>query len=197
MSDRPDSPPSSTVRAFVAANLDSDLKAALAKVQDRLKTTQADVGWVRPENLHLTLKFLGQVEACRLGVIGETIATAATGFDPVRLVFEGLGAFPRPRAARVVWVGVSHGAEALAALQARVEAGLESLGFAREARPFSAHLTLGRVRGPAHREQLACALTSTPAEALGEMVLDRIELMKSDLSVGGARYSILQSFPLG
>lgn len=197
MPDRPDSQPVSAIRAFVAANLDSGLKAALARVQDRLKATRADVGWVRPENLHLTLKFLGQVEESRLGVIGEAIAAAATGCGPIRLVFEGLGAFPRPRAARVVWIGLSHGAEALAELQARVEAGLESLGFAREGRLFTAHLTLGRVQSPAHREQLACALTSMPAEALGEMVLDRIELMKSNLSAGGARYSILRSFPLG
>jgi 2'-5' RNA ligase len=197
MPDRPDSSPVSVIRAFVAANLNSGLKAALARVQDRLKATRADVGWVRPENLHLTLKFLGQVEEGRLGAIGEAIAAAATGCGPIRLVFEGLGAFPSPRAARVVWIGLSHGAEALAKLQTRVETGLESLGFAREERPFTAHLTLGRVRSPAHREQLAYALTSTPAEALGEMVLDRIELMKSDLNVVGARYSILQSFSLG
>ena len=193
----PDSSPRLTIRAFVAANLDSGLKAAMARVQDRLKATRADVGWVRPENLHLTLKFLGQIEEGCLGAIGEAVAAAATGCGPIRLVFEGLGAFPQPRVARVVWIAVSHGAEALAELQARVEAGLESLGFAREARPFTAHLTLGRVRSPAHREQLARALTGAPAEALGEMVLDRIELMKSDLSAAGARYSILQSFPLG
>ncbi len=196
MPDRSDSEPVSTVRAFIAANLDPDLKAVLAKAQDRLKAARADVGWVRPENLHLTLKFLGQVERNRMSAIGEAIAAAASGCGPIRLVFQGLGAFPRPREARIVWIGLSHGTEALAALQARIEAGLESIGFAREARPFTAHLTLGRVRGPARREQLARALAEAPAEALGEMVLDRIELMKSNLSAGGARYSILQSFPL-
>ncbi|WP_337287413.1 RNA 2',3'-cyclic phosphodiesterase [Candidatus Methylomirabilis sp.] len=196
MSDRSDVQPVSTVRAFVAANLTPDLKAALAMVQDRLKATRVDVGWVRPDNLHLTLKFLGQVEESRIDAIRDAIAAAASGSGPIRLVFQGLGAFPRPREARVVWIGLSHGSEALAALQARIEAALESLGFAREARPFTAHLTLGRVRGPARREQLARAITEAPAEALGEMVLDRIELMQSNLSAGGARYSILQSFPL-
>ncbi|MBZ0159096.1 MAG: RNA 2',3'-cyclic phosphodiesterase [bacterium] len=196
MSDRSDVQPVSTVRAFVAANLTPDLKAALAMVQDRLKATRVDVGWVRPDNLHLTLKFLGQVEESRIDAIRDAIAAAASGSGPIRLVFQGLGAFPRPREARVVWIGLSHGSEALAALQTRIEAALESLGFAREARPFTAHLTLGRVRGPARREQLARAITEAPAEALGEMVLDRIELMQSDLSAGGARYSILQSFPL-
>lgn len=197
MPNRGNSQPISAIRAFVAANLDPDIKAALAGVQDQLKATRADVGWVQPENLHLTLKFLGQVEEGRLGVIGKAVAAAATGCGPVRLIFEGLGAFPHPRTARVVWVGVSHGAEALTELQAKVEAALEPLGFARETRPFTAHLTLGRVRSPARRAQLARALTGAIAEALGEMVLDRIELMKSDLSAAGARYSVLQSVPLG
>jgi len=197
MPDRPASQPITTVRAFVAANLDSGLKAVLGSVQERLKAARADVGWVRPENLHLTLKFLGQVEEGRIGAVGEAITAAATGCGPIHLVFQGLGAFPSLRAARVVWIGLSHGAETLAALRARIEAGLEPRGFAREARPFTAHLTLGRVRGPAHREQLARALTGATTEALGEMLLDRIELMRSDLSAGGARYSVLQRFPLG
>lgn len=196
MPDKTDPQRVSTVRAFVAANLNPDLQAALARVQDRLKTTRANVGWVRLENLHLTLKFLGEVEEGRVSAIKEAIAAATVGCGSIRLVFQGLGAFPRPREARVVWVGLSHGTEALVELQTRIEAGLESLGFAREARPFTAHLTLGRVRGPAHREQLARAIAEAPAETLGEMVLDRIELMKSNLNTGGARYSILQSFPL-
>jgi len=164
---------------------------------ERLRSTRADVGWVRPENLHLTLKFLGQVEQTRLLAIAEVIGSVARSSVPFRLVLGGLGAFPSPRAARVIWVGVPEGAGSLAGLQARLEAELEPLGFAREERAFTAHLTLGRVRGPGHREQLAAALISMPAELLGEMVLDRIELMKSDLRPGGARYSILHSLPLG
>ncbi len=196
MPHRPERSPGPTVRAFVAVNLDQGLKDGLAKVQERLKATHADVGWVRPESLHLTLKFLGQVEEGRLGAVAEAIATAAAGCGSFRLALGGLGAFPQPRAARVVWIGVQQGAEALGMLQARVEAGLESLGFAREERPFSAHLTLGRVRGPGHREQLAVALTSIPAEPLGEMMLQRIELMRSELGPGGARYTVLRTCPL-
>ena len=193
----PDRPPSfRTIRAFVAVNLDPGLREGLVQVQERLKATRADVGWVRPENLHLTLRFLGQVEEARLHAAAEAVAAATSGFGPFRFVLGGLGAFPTPRTARVVWIGVSHGAEKLASLQAKVEEGLESVGFPPEERAFSAHLTLGRVRGPGHREQLAVALTSMPAEPLGEMVLHRIELMKSDLNPGGPRYSVLQSFPL-
>jgi 2'-5' RNA ligase len=180
----------------VAVNLDPSLRKVLAEVQERLKATRADVGWVRPESLHLTLKFLGQVEAPRLGAVADAVATVALGYGSFRLVFSGLGAFPTPRLARVVWVGVSEGAQDLAGLQARVEAVLERFGFPLDERPFAAHLTLGRVRGPGHREQLVAALASTPAAPLGEMLVERIELMRSDLSPGGARYSILQSCPL-
>ncbi|MBI2903295.1 MAG: RNA 2',3'-cyclic phosphodiesterase [Candidatus Methylomirabilis oxyfera] len=197
MPPRPDCPPPHTIRAFVAANLDSGLKEALARIMERLRSTRADVGWVRPENLHLTLKFLGRVEQTRLLAIAEVIGSVARRSAPFRLVVGGLGAFPSPRAARVVWVGVPEGADSLAGLQARLEAELEPLGFAREERAFTAHLTLGRVRGPGHREQLAAALISMPPELLGEMVLDRIELMKSDPRPGGARYSIVHSFLLG
>lgn len=197
MPQRPDRPPSSTVRAFVAANLDPGLKRAIALVQEQLRATRADVGWVRPENLHLTLKFLGQVAEASVQTIAEAIEAAALGDGSFRLVFAGLGAFPQPRSARVIWVGVDEGAQGLAGLQARLEAQLEPLGFPREARPFTAHLTLGRVRGPARREQLAAALTSMPAGPLGEMLLDRIELMKSELRPEGACHSVLRTFPLG
>lgn len=197
MSSRPERPPGLTIRAFVAVNLEPSLKEVLGRVQERLKTTRADVGWVRSENLHLTLKFLGEVEEPRLSAVADALGSAARGLSPFRLAFGGLGAFPQPRAARVVWIGVSQGAEALTELQGRVEAWLEPLGFARERRPFSAHLTLGRVRGPARREQLAAVLTSMAIESLGDMAVDRIELMRSELRSGGPCYSILRGFPLG
>ena len=197
MPQRPDHLLAPTIRAFVAANLDPGLKETIVIVQGRLKAARADVGWVRPENLHLTLKFLGQVQGAALPAIAEAVESVALGYGSFRLAFAGLGAFPQPRSARVIWIGVSEGAQGLAGLQARLEARLEPLGFPPETRPFAAHLTLGRVRGPGRREQLAAVLTSMPAEPLGEMVLDRIELMKSDLRPEGARYSVLRFFPLG
>jgi len=154
------------------------------------------VAWVRRENLHLTLKFLGEVEEAALGTVGDAIRQVAARHAPFRLVFSGLGAFPQPRTARVVWVGVGEGAGALAELYAEMEARLEPLGFQREARPFTSHLTLGRVRGPGRREQLAAAVTSMAPDAVGEMLLDRIDLMRSELRPEGARYSVLRTFPL-
>jgi 2'-5' RNA ligase len=185
-----------TSRAFVAANLDPGLRDRVARIQERLKEARADVSWVRPENLHLTLKFLGEVEDAALDAVADAIGSVAAGHAPVPLVLAGLGAFPQPRTARVVWIGVGGGAEGLAELHAELEAGLERLGFQRDARPFTSHLTLGRVRGPGRREQLAAAVTSMAPEPLGEMLLDRIDLMRSELRPEGARYSVLRTFPL-
>jgi 2'-5' RNA ligase len=185
-----------TIRAFIAANLEHGLRDRIARIQERLKESRADVSWVRPENLHLTLKFLGEVEEAALTAVADAIGPVAARHAPLRLVVAGLGAFPQPRAARVVWIGVREGAEGLAKLHAELEAGLEPLGFQREARPFTSHLTLGRVRGPGRREQLAAAVTSMMPEPVGDMLLDRIDLMRSELRPEGARYSVLRTFPL-
>lgn len=185
------------VRAFVAVNLAPEVKAALAAVEERLKSAHAEVGWVKPANLHLTLKFLGAVEEASVGTVGDAVAGAVCGYGSFRLTLQGLGAFPLLRAPRIVWVGVSGGAEALVALQAKVEAALKPLGFPRERRPFTAHLTLGRVRRPGNLAQLAALLTSMVREPLGEMVVERVELMRSELHPLGARYTSLRTCPLG
>jgi 2'-5' RNA ligase len=197
MPHQPEAPPSPAVRAFVAVNLDPALRDVLAGIQERLKATRADVGWVKPENLHLTLKFLGSVERQRLEAAADALSAAVRGYGSFRFVLGGLGAFPQPRAARVVWIGVPEGADRLAGLADRIDETLQPLGFPPEARPFTPHLTLGRVRGPGRREQLATALTSMPVGTVGGMQLSRIEMMQSDLRREGPRYSVLYSFELG
>jgi 2'-5' RNA ligase len=142
------------------------------------------------------LKFLGQVEASAVKPIIDVITSVTSTRGPVRLVFAGVGAFPQSRAPRVIWVGVTDETQALTGLQVQLDLRLEPLGFRREERPFSPHLTLGRVRGPARREQLSVALASMSPEPFGEMLVDRIDLMQSDLRPEGPRYSVLHSFPL-
>lgn len=184
------------VRAFVAANITRELQRALADVQSALRSSQADVSWVREENHHLTLKFLGEVAETRLPKIAEAIREAAGTAAPFEIALGGIGAFPSPRGARVVWVGMEAGAESLTALQAEVEARLHRIGFPRERRPFSAHLTLGRVRSPRNLDRLAEAMARTPAQGLGRMAVTRIELMRSQLSPQGSIYTVLETFPL-
>lgn len=184
------------MRTFIAANLTDTLKAALSQVQEALKARGADVSWVKPENLHITLKFLGEVEEARLPVLSETIASSLRGTSPFPLALGGLGAFPDLRFPRVIWIGVKRGAKELSALQARLEEGLQRIGFSPEDRPFSPHLTLGRVRSPRGRGALVEDLKALEIPILGEMILESVDLMRSQLHPTGAIYTIIQSFPL-
>lgn len=184
------------MRTFIAANLTDTLKAALSQVQEALKARGADVGWVKPENLHITLKFLGEVEEARLPVLSEAIASSLRGTSPFPLALGGLGAFPDLRFPRVIWIGVKRGAKELSALQARLEEGLQRIGFSPEDRPFSPHLTLGRVRSPRGRGALVEGLKALEVPILGEMILESVDLMRSQLHPTGAIYTIIQSFPL-
>lgn len=184
------------MRLFVAANLTGAVKEALAKVQHTLRSLSGDVSWVRPENLHITLKFLGEVEGERLEAVKGVIASSVAGCGPVLLSFAGLGAFPNLHTPRVIWAGVTEGFERLSFLQANLEEGFHSIGFPRETRPFTPHLTLGRVRSSRGLQPLLEAVRTWPGNPLGEMVLERVDLMRSQLHPGGSIYTLLESFPL-
>jgi 2'-5' RNA ligase len=183
-----------TVRTFVAILLPDDVRRALAASVAQLRTVGNDVAWVGPDNFHLTLKFLGPVDADRLPAVTDALTDAAGGCPSFQLGIRGLGAFPSPARPRVLWAGVDAGAAPAAALAARIDDGLEALGFKREARAFSPHVTLGRVRQPHAQPRLAEALTATVA--FGRVEVRHVSLMRSDLSPRGARYTELAAAPL-
>lgn len=172
------------------------LRATLATEIARLRSEARDVGWVAPDNLHLTLKFLGGVEPGRLPHTEAALSRVAGDARTFDVAVTGLGAFPTPSRPRVVWAGVGEGLAPLAELAARVEDALAPLGFAREPRGYSAHVTLGRVRTPRRDAALAVAIEAAADRAFGEVRVDRISLMRSDLSPKGARYTSLASWPL-
>jgi 2'-5' RNA ligase len=155
------------------------------------------VSWVAPENLHVTLKFLGNVDPTRLDAVRSALAAAAPAREAFDLAVQGLGAFPSPTRPRVIWAGVGAGEAPAAALAGRVEELLVPLGFAREARPFAAHVTLGRVREPRPDAALAEALAAGAARPFGLVRVARLSLMRSELSPRGARYTELAGWPLG
>lgn len=155
------------------------------------------MAWVAPDNLHVTLKFLGSVAPDRLDAIIEAVGRVARAAAPFAVVVQGLGAFPTPARARVIWAGITAGATELAVLAARVEEALAPLGFDRETRAFSAHVTLGRVRAPRRDPRLVCALERAGSAEFGRFEVDRLWLMRSELSPLGARYTPLESWPLG
>ena len=184
------------VRSFVAILLSEEVRAAVAAEIARLRPLAPRVSWISPPNLHLTLKFLGEVPSEALEQAKEGLAEAVAGAAPFGLHFGGLGAFPGMARPRVLWVGIDEGGQAAQALQARVDAALTRRGFAREERPYSPHLTIGRVREPRGLARLQQAMVQDARTDFGRLEVGRLSLMRSDLSPAGTRYTELAAFPL-
>lgn len=195
---RPDSGGPS-LRLFVACELPDEARDALAAVQRLLRERGAEgLRWVRPEGIHLTLKFLGEVPARRLEAIERVLARAVREPFHFSTQLAKLGSFGGSTGLRVVWVSLEGEVEGLARLAARVDAALEPLGFGRERRPFAAHLTLARVKegaSPQERRRLFDLLRSLELPPLPAVTLDAVSLMRSTLEPGGARYQCLARFP--
>jgi 2'-5' RNA ligase len=186
-------PIAAAVRAFVAILLTEQIRERLAAEAERLQPLARDIAWVARDNLHLTLKFLGGVEAGRLDRVAIVLAEAAAGLAAFDLEVRDLGAFPSATRPRVLWAGIGAGATQAAALAVRLDTALGPLGFASESRPFSAHVTLARVRVPRPNPPLAAALHGG---MLGRQHVDHASFMRSELWPGGARYSELARLPL-
>jgi RNA 2',3'-cyclic 3'-phosphodiesterase len=154
----------------------------------------SDVAWVAETNLHVTLKFLGQIDDARVPSLVSALAAAAAGLTGFEVGVRGLGAFPSATRPRVVWAGLD--APQLTALANAVDAALASLGFPRESRPFSAHVTLGRVRESRRPNRALAAALGRPVD-FGFLAVSHVSLMRSELSPRGARYTELAAAPLG
>ncbi len=178
------------VRSFVAIELPDELKRELVGLVDRLRADSPPVTrWGDPANIHLTLKFLGDVAAERLDAVMAALAAAVGDFAPFQLEVGGLGVFPNPNRVRVVWVAVSGETGQLLALQRAVEDAMEGLGFPGESRPFTPHLTLARVRDrtrPDERQAIGQLVASIEFAALAHIDVDAVHLMSSRLAPGGA-----------
>jgi len=185
------------IRSFIAVAMDEGIIARLAALQQELRRAEAPVSWVRPEGMHLTLKFLGNVPEGQIPRIGDALQGVTAARAPFRICVEGAGAFPNLRRPRVVWADVREGREALIELAAAVDAALAGLGFPPEDRPFSPHLTLGRVKAPNHLEHLAALIQSHVDDRFGEMTAREVILFRSELSPNGAKYTPLRRAALG
>lgn len=181
-------------RLFVAIELPDDTLRAIERVQTTLqrRAPERALRWVRPEGIHLTLKFLGDVPRSQIPAMEAALAEAAAGHDPLSLSIEELGGFPNPQRPRVLWLGVTGDTAPLARLQADVEKHLAPLGYPRENRPFSPHLTLARVRREASREDVDAvgALTRAGWEGVvSQWEAGAVSLMRSQLKPSGAVYT--------
>jgi len=182
---------SERVRSFIAILLDEAVRDAIASEVERLKPLARSVAWVPPQNLHLTLKFLGELQTESLEAIKEALVEGVSEAERFTLAFHGLGVFPGLARPRVLWVGVAHGALQCQALQARVDAALARRGLPKEGRPYTPHLTIGRVRDPRGLTALQQAITRNAQKGFGDSRVSSISLMRSDLHPSGARYTEL------
>jgi 2'-5' RNA ligase len=187
------------MRTFIAIELPQEIKDYLANLENQLKTSQADVKWVEPKNIHLTLKFLGEIDEKKLEKTEKIIeeVTKETNTFPIRL--SSVGAFPKINYPRVIWVGIDKGDNETKEIAEALEEKIAKIGIPKEDRPFSSHITIGRTRSSKNREKLVQNLNEL-ASSFGQENLEfsatKITLFKSTLTPKGPIYEILKEVKL-
>jgi len=181
-----------TIRTFVAVEINTAVREQTEQLIKRLQTAPVDVKWVEPRNLHLTLKFLGDVAAEETVRVCHAVARTAEQVAPFELELCGAGAFPNAQRPRTLWLGTGSGRELLETLHQRLESALRKLGFRRESRRFHAHLTLGRVRhGGPRTAELGELLRQYADYAAGRTTIRELVTFSSQLGRAGPTYEVL------
>ena len=185
------------MRCFIAIELPEAVKSTLSGIEEELKKSKADVRWVKPDNIHLTLKFFGNIEEKKTEKIIEIMESICNQYAPFTIEIKGMGTFPNIKSPRVLWVGIE-GNDTLKTLQKEIENKMESIGFEREDRAFTAHLTLGRFRSSIEKEGLLKAVKLHEKDTfVGSINVQSLSLIRSDLHPEGARYSKIIDISLG
>lgn len=179
------------IRTFIAIGLPEFVLQAIAKTQETLRGSGLDIRWVRREGIHLTLKFLGDIDRDDVGKIQAAMEEAAKGISPFTLTGDGVGVFPDFRRPRVIWAGISGDVQALFALQSALESQLKGLGFPKEKRHFKGHLTMGRVKDRVDRTKLQESLEGLARFETGSFTVKSVVLFQSTLRPQGAVYTRL------
>jgi 2'-5' RNA ligase len=176
------------LRSFIAIELPEPVRTALSELQNKFKECGADVRWVRPEGIHLTLKFLGDVKEQDVDSIVKLIEGTCRKYKAFNLEIAGAGVFPNKRSPRVLWVGIN-GNGTFKALQNEIDDTMSSMGYEKENRKFIPHLTLGRFRSFKGMDELMEKVELHRDSILGSADVNKISLMKSDLGPAGAKYT--------
>jgi 2'-5' RNA ligase len=185
------------IRSFLAIELPKTIQKRIEEIQKELVLSRADVRWVDPRNIHLTLKFFGSIEESRVDGIVQSIGDPVKTTLPFPLVVRGMGAFPHIKNPRIIWVGLVDSRGALASFQNRLETALEEVGFEAEDRPFHPHLTLGRTKSSRGKDELVGKMEAHREEGLGDFQVEKVILFKSDLRPSGPVYTPLREMKLG
>lgn len=176
------------MRSFIAIELPESIHKALAVVQSEYKETGADIRLVKPDNIHLTLKFLGDIPEAEVEKVEEVLKTVCGRYEPFEIGVCRTGIFPPKGSPRVLWAGLRNNNH-LTDLQRDIEDGLADIGFKKENRRFIPHLTIGRFRSSRRKEAVDEIIRSHENDGFGEMTARSVCLMKSELRPEGARYS--------
>jgi len=177
-----------TIRTFICIEIPDSIKSRIGRLQESLREIDAQISWTKPSNIHLTLKFLGGVRASRLERIKDAVTRAAQGIEPFDIEVNGTGCFPSPRSPRVLWVGITRVPEDLQSLYVKLEDELSRIGFDREKRKLSPHLTIGRIRTPHNASRVADSLIAATF-APEQFHTSEIIVMRSDLKPTGSIYT--------
>lgn len=185
------------LRLFIAVPLPPLLKEEIGKVLDRLRQGAGGVRWVRAENVHITLKFLGNVPGERVREVAQAMRRAAEGHAPFEIEIRGAGGFPTDRSPRVLWIGIGDERGGLFELYRDLQKELSPLGFPPEEREFRPHLTLGRVKADKDKRRVSLLLEEIKGREFGRMEVKELILYESRLKPSGAEYHDLERAALG
>ena len=183
-----------TIRAFIAVELSDQIKETIRNFQEHLKPSGCDIAWVKPENVHLTLKFLGDVKMKMIPSVTETLANSCRDLRSFDMALTQPGVFPDLRHPRVVWIGLDDTEGKLGQLAGSLETALGNIGFKKEKRAFQAHITVGRIKSGKNIQRLSESLERYQLPAGIIQNIRSICLYKSVLTSSGSIYSILTSY---
>ncbi|HIJ56839.1 MAG TPA: RNA 2',3'-cyclic phosphodiesterase [Deltaproteobacteria bacterium] len=187
---------SNTIRAFIAIELPEAVRSSIEMIQNRLKSLDLPLRWVRLENIHLTMKFLGDIDEIEIENIESSLQDSVKKQAPLTLSAKGVGVFPGISRPRVLWVGIHDHETGLTGLQESIEERLHRIGYSKERRPFRGHLTIGRAKGYVDEKKLKEAVDSFRGFESPPFTVNEFFMFRSVLKPGGAEYMKLIHIPL-
>jgi RNA 2',3'-cyclic 3'-phosphodiesterase len=186
-----------SIRVFIAAAISDHARGKISDLLAGLKKSDAAVRWVKPSSIHLTLRFIGNIDPDRTDALFGAVMDCVKSVSPFETEIKGFGAFPNQKRPRVYWLGFAKGGKELRQIFDALEEKLETAGFGKSDKSFSPHLTLGRVKSGKGKERVLKALDSLAKKSFGRFTIDRICLYQSELRPEGAKYTVLKEAVFG
>lgn len=180
-----------TIRAFIAVEIDDQTKQKISSLILNLKKSNADLKWITEDQIHITLKFLGNIDKNSIQKISDEMSNISNAFDSFTINFHKIGAFPNLKRPNVLWLGIDKGAECLKMLNKKIENALGKLGFKEENIEFKPHLTLARTRSLKNISNLAKLIEETDLKLWDDLQIHKLALYQSILNPKGAIHTII------